>query len=316
MNKKRQALKRRLKANRTGAYSIDRCGLYGIKSLSPLAALLWMSNKQLRALAALPEYVVWVDRSKPLKPREIQDPRGLTEKVHYRLYELLDRVRRPDFLHSATRKRSIVTNARKHASADPCVMTDMKMFYQSTTTRQVATFFRDDLNVASDLADKLARLCTVDGHLPTGSPLSPLLAYWVHHRVFDQVHSLCQIHGVTMTAYYDDLTFSGKHATLAFLHRVKRLLRLRGLHTHKDKSFGTGAVRHVTGVAADAKGLHVPNHRLHGIVNTIDQLAQACTSDEVKSLSRSVAGRIASASAISRAAGKALATRRNRLVRA
>ncbi|WP_246119028.1 reverse transcriptase family protein [Cupriavidus campinensis] len=277
--------------------------------MSVLSRLLQADNKSLRLTCKAPEFAVWVDTTKPLKPRNIQDPRGITERLHYRLCELLDRVVKPDFLHSATRKRSAITNAARHISKAPCVTTDMKSFYEVTTTQQVAAFFREDLHMAPDLALKLAQLCTVNGHLPTGSPLSPLLAYWAHRRTFGQLYEMSWSAGIVMTVYVDDLAFSGEHASLAFLHIVKQILRRRGLHTHKDKSFGAGQFKHITGAAVSSKGLHVPNGRLKRIVDGIDELTVVSDPAQQADLRRRLVGRIASASAISRQIGNALKRR-------
>lgn len=301
MNKKRSALKRRLRANQSCRYELSRCALYGVRQLSVLTDLLQTTNKALRQSAQAPEFATWVDRSRPEKPRDIQDPRGTTERLHYRICELLDRVIRPEFLHSATRKRSSITNASQHVSHGPCVTTDMKSFYEATSTKQVEEFFSDSLNMAPDLARKLANLCTTDGHLPTGSPLSPLLSYWAHHQTFDKIHELVVERGVVMTVYVDDMAFSGAHASLALLRQVKHKLRLRGLETHKDKSFGRGQFKHITGAAVNGRGIHVPNRRLKQIVDDQGVLAKGeFDAETVASLRRKLSGRIASASAISR----------------
>lgn len=316
MNKKRLALKRRLRRGRarSNTCTLERCGLFGFKSLGPLAAVLWQSTAGIRALANAPQYAEWKDLSKPLKPRAIQDPRGDTEKIHYRIYELLDRVSRPDFLHSATRGRSITTNARAHAGRGSCVTTDMKDCYGSTTTQHVARFFERDLRLAPDLAWKIARICSVNGHLPTGSCLSPLLAYWAHRETFDYIAALCAYHGVVMTLYVDDLTLSGPHASLALLHRVKRLLASIGLKTHKDKSFSSSAYKHITGVVVGKGAVHIPNKRLHRIVRGIDALAVAPPPDR-KRAAQQVVGGIASTAAISRRVARGLHARLQRLVR-
>lgn len=266
-------------------------------------------------MAQKPTFAEWVERKPGKKPRKIQDPRGDTEKVHYRIYELLDRVLRPDFLHSATRRRSIVTNAERHIGIDPIVATDMKSCYESTTIHHVAHFFQRDLCIASDLAWKLARICTIHGHLPTGSCLSPLLAYWVHRAAFDQIDSLCMSVGVRMTVYVDDLTLSGKKASVTLLYQCKAILARAGLETHKDRSFPVGSVKIITGVAVSAKGLCVPNKRLQGIMAKMD-LLHGAKSDELGSIKKSLAGSIASANAISRRTGAALRNRHIRMERA
>ncbi|HEY1092764.1 MAG TPA: reverse transcriptase family protein [Burkholderiaceae bacterium] len=286
--------------------------MFGVKSLSPLSKILWQSNRGIREMAKKPTYVEWVERKPGKKPRPIQDPRGDTEKVHYRIYELLDRVQRPEFLHSATRGRSIVTNAGRHRGAVPSVATDMKGCYDATTVHHVAAFFVADLQIASDLAWKLALICTVHGHLPTGSCLSPLLAYWSHRQAFNEIEALCAAAGVRMTVYVDDLTLSGEHANLQLLWRCKAILAGVGLATHKDKSFPVGGHKMITGVALSSRGLHVPNKRMRAILDKLDLLAASPQADRQK-LAQSLSGSIASANAISKRTGALLKQRRGRL---
>ena len=264
-------------------------------------------------MALAPSYAEWVERKPGKKDRRIPDPRGDTEKVHYRIYELLDRVRRPVYLHSATRHRSNVTNARAHLGSVPCVTTDMKACYESTTIFQVQAFYEKALNITPDVAWKLAGICTVRGHLPTGSCLSPLLAYWSHREVFDKIEALCDELEVTMTLYVDDLTFSGVHANLSLLHKFKDMLRGVGIQTHKEKQFGPRQVKHVTGVAITPKGLAVENRKLRAIVVRLDELL-ATEPIQRTDVAKKLTGQIAAASAISKRTANGLRARRSRLL--
>lgn len=289
---------------------MERCGLYGVKSLQPLAMLLWHSAKNIRDAAQQPDFEQWIEEKPGKKPRKIQDPRGVTETLHYRLFELLDRVSRPDFLHSATRGRTYVSNARQHLGGAPSVLTDMKGCFESTSIASVARFFHEDLRMAHDLAWKLARICCINGHLATGSCLSPLLAYWCHRETFDWIYGEACKRGIVMTLYIDDLVFSGAGATLRFLHLVKNALAQIGLKTHKDKSFGRNQRKHVTGIVVTKTGLHVPNKRLHKIIESMGP--QPIGADPVRR-ARSLSGSIASTRAISRLTAKALAERAKKL---
>ena len=61
----------------------------------------------------------------------------------------------------------------------------------------------------SDVAGLLTRLATYQRHLPTGSPLSPIMAYFAYYDVWEAVAEITRQHGYTLTVYVDDVYPSG-----------------------------------------------------------------------------------------------------------
>jgi hypothetical protein len=267
------ALKRGFRKNQSARYPLVSSPLWKLNSIHLLARLMRVEVSRLRELGNSTEYNCFTDFSKPDKPREVQEPLGLTMRVHYRLVRLLDSIFRPEFLHSATRNRSNITNAKAHRGGDSVVATDIENFYRNTTYLHVKSFFRNDLGWPLDLAKIMALICTVDGHLPTGSCLSPLLSYFVHQRVFGVIELLCRDKNVALTLYVDDLTLSGQHASRHLLHQVKTLLKRRGLRTHKDTLTARGHPAKITGVVVDGSSMRVPNKHHLKIINSIDEVA-------------------------------------------
>lgn len=257
----KKALKRGLRKNASGRYPLARSPLVAIKSLHVLARLLRLTPEGLRELASNPAYRRFVDKPGTPKERPIQEPLGATMRAHYRLTKLLDSIERPPYLHSATRRRSQVTNAEAHllGPSRALVKTDIQKFYESTSEAHIKRFFLDDLGWARDLAKLMAKICTVDGHLPTGSCLSPILSYFVHRQTFNEVADICAASKVTMTLFVDDLCLSGEKATRALLFKVKGRISAAGLKTHKDKLVPPGAPGLVTGVVIDAGGTRLRN---------------------------------------------------------
>lgn len=86
---------------------------------------------------------------------------------------------------------------------------DIKTFFPNTPSRRVYWFYRSILGCSSDLAGLLTKLSTYQGHLPTGSPLSPILAFFTYHDVWGRIAELCAAKGHTLTVYVDDITISG-----------------------------------------------------------------------------------------------------------
>ncbi len=309
---KREKAARRsgLRKNKSGSYPIESSPLWQQKSLHKLAELLGTTPEELAAIASAPEYNEFVDKPNTPKARDVQEPLGPTMHLHYSLVKLLDRIQRPDFLHSATKRRSYITNAEAHRAGHAIVQTDIRKFYESTTYAHVKTFFFKDLGWPHDLAKLVAKACTVHGHLPTGSCISPLLSYFVHRRMFAGIEELCRRAGVVMTLYVDDLTLSGVHATSSLLHEVKATILRFDLVTHKEKLVAPGNVGIVTGVALDNGQLRLRNKQHKALVEIIDSV---CAGDTT--LMDKLQGKLAAAHAVEPAAAAGLTERYKRHVR-
>jgi len=259
-----------------------------------------------------PSYNRFDDHPKPGKEaRHIQEPTDETLRIHYRIAKLLDSVERPNFLHSATKTRSHVTNARAHlASGGAVVAMDIRKFFESTTYHHVKAFFHKDLGCSHDVARLLATVCTADGHLPTGSCISPLLSYFTHRRLFAVIEKHCVGKGVIMTLYVDDLTLSGIHATKSMLYQIKTLIARHGLQTKptKDAVVRPGKSAIITGAIRDGNKLRLRNKHHGAIVEIQDQIAlgQMPSMDQLR-------GRIASARAVEPQAAARLEARLKRI---
>lgn len=277
------ALKREFRRNHSAKYAIESSPLWQLAGPNELVSLLGMTIEQIRSVARAPTYKCFDDPStKPGKePRHIQEPRELTLRLHYKFAKFLDRIVRPAFLHSATKKRSHVTNAAAHRGTAPVVCTDIKKFYESTSRAQVKAFFLKDLGWPVDLAALMADALTVNGHLPTGSAVSPLLSYFTHRSRFAEIERICANAGCTITLFVDDITVSGKHASTGLLRRIKKILLQAGLVSHKDQSASTGSAVVITGAVREGQVLRLRNKHRRGIVGLLDRLESGdCTVKE------------------------------------
>lgn len=309
--------RKRLRKNRSARYPIERSPLWGLTSTHQLAALINVQVEDLEVLCMAPAYNRFDEQPKPDgKPgkelRHIQEPVEATLRVHYRIAKHLDSIQRPDFLHSATKTRSHVTNARAHiASGGTVVAMDIRKFFESTTYHHVRAFFRRDLGCSLDVARLLATVCTADGHLPTGSCISPLLSYFTHRKMFGEVEKLCVEKDVTMTLYIDDLTLSGVHATKTLLHQIKVMIKRQGLQTHpkKDAVVRPGKAAIITGAVRDGGLLRLRNKHHNSIVTIQDLIA----SGEELSLNK-LRGQVAAARSVEPVAAARLEARLDRIL--
>lgn len=309
--------RRRLRTNKSARYPIESSPLWGLTSIHTLATLIDVPVKDLESICMAPIYNRFDERPKPgakpgKEPRHIQEPIEATLRIHYRIAKHLDSIQRPDFLHSATRKRSHVTNARAHVDAGGAVVAmDIRKFFENTTYHHMKAFFLKDLGCSLDVARLLATVCAADGHLPTGSCISPLLSYFTHRKMFAAVQSLCLEKQVTMTLYVDDLTLSGPHATKTMLHQIKGLIKRQDLRTQptKDAVVRPGKAAIITGAVRDGGQVRLRNKHHNAIVSLQDRIANG---DDV-SLNQ-LRGRVAAARSVEPVAAIRLVARLDRIL--
>lgn len=240
------------------SYALDQSPLYRMRSRKRLAADVFnIELSLLERLAANSSNYRVFNIKRGEKSRQVEVPKAIVERLHRRLFALLERIEKPPYLHSGVKKRSYLTNARAHLGRRSLVKLDIKKFYPSVRANMVYRFFRDALQCSQDVAGLLTRLCVYDGHMPTGSCLSQLLAYFAVKPLFDQIDSLARSEGLYFTVYVDDMTLSGERATPMFLWKVKQLVHSHGLQYHKDRFYPSNARRVVTGVLIDGDRLAV-----------------------------------------------------------
>jgi hypothetical protein len=211
----KKRLKREIRREQCGRYALESSPLYGLSSIHRLASLLRISVDEFKEVAAHPTYRQTTETDEAGKVRAIQEPLGLTLTLHYRFVRLLDRIKRPAFLHSATRERSHLSNAISHTGMHAMAATDIAKFYENTKTHHLKAFFHVQLGWAHDLAVMMTAALTFEGHLATGSACSPLLSYFTHFKLFERIEALCTQEQVKMS--------SG--ATLAYFALYKDFVR-------------------------------------------------------------------------------------------
>lgn len=226
-----------------------------------LAALLRTDVHAIKSMAALGSlgYTEWDDINEKGKVRHIENPKPQLKRAQARLATLLSMIEPPDFLTCPVKGRSYVTNARCHVGAAEIVTMDVSRYFQSTTWKRVFWFFNKRLCMPSDTAWTLAHLSTLNGRLPTGSPLSPVMAYLAHEDMWLQVARLAAEAGCRVTVYMDDLTVSGDRVSESLLWAIKQEIHKTGLRLNKRKerrySRGEGVV---TGVVVTPTGVRLP----------------------------------------------------------
>lgn len=264
--------------------------LYNITSPAQLAERLLVKPDSLNLLLSADDnYIRWTDKK---TGRPIQQPKPLLEGVHKRVGRLLSRVETPDFLHSAIKGRSYISNASRHDPNQPTVKIDVRKFYASTRAQAVFHFFRDRMMCDGDVAGMLARLLTVDGHLATGSSASPILSYFAYEDMFAEIEALAVDRSSEMTCYVDDMVLTGPGATRRLIYEIIQVVRRYRLWGHKTKLFKAGQPKVITGVAVTRVGGRLPNKRQKVINDGLSHLESATTEDDRLEIMRPLLGRM------------------------
>ena len=272
-------------------YPIDQSRLYRCSSKKKLAELLGIDRAKLIALTKDPTaYRIFTRRTNG-KERVIEEPRGELRRVHDRLLALLSRIEPPSYLHSGVKRRSYISNAKQHAGGGRILKTDVSKFYPSTTHRQVFVGFLREFRCAGDVARLLADLCTYEGHVPTGSPISMPAAFFAHKQAFDALHRRMLGQNITMTVYVDDITLSGERLMRQHFCPIKKAFAATGMRVHKTRFFGTEPAS-VTGVIVKGDEILLPNRRHQRIVEGIRLLASNDANPDRPSIASTLLGQI------------------------
>ena len=273
--------------------------LFKLTSPDRLARILNITPDQLTSLVDNGDanYCVW-KQTKAGRERTIEEPKALLKQVHVRVARLLAQIETPDYLHSGVKKRSYITNAVGHSIDGGAVKLDVKKFFPSVRAAAVYHFFRDVMEYPEDVASRMTRLLTIDGHLPTGGNASCILSFWAYKPMFDEVAILAESQGCHFTLYVDDMTLTGKFANRAMQQEARKIIGSYRLRAHKNKVFAPRQPRIVTGVAITARGPELPNRRAKAIANTAAEVAAADTDLQRLQIMPSLVGRVSEAAEI------------------
>lgn len=279
---------------------LEECFLYAIASPKDLARRLSVPGKitievdELITLAAdTGNYKIYQSEG-----RAIQEPRPRLQVVHLRVHRLLAKVKVPDYLHSAVKGRSYLSNAAAHHANDPLIKIDIKKFFASIPEEAVVRFLRNSCRVRSDVAKLLARILVFNGKIATGSSASPILAYYAFKAMFDEIATLADELGLTFTCYVDDMTLSGAAATNATMMKVRKIIASHGLKSHKARKFKAGEPRVITGVCLSTDGARVPNKLHLKIATGFEHLSEATDDKQWTKARDSLLGRMEAAGLI------------------
>lgn len=292
-----------MKKRRTNL-KLSECWLYAIVSPADLARRLatpkhTIKPAELSRLAMdAGNFRLFTQTNATGKSRQIQEPKRRLQWIHGKIHSLLSRVEVPEYLHSAVRGRSYITNAAAHDPSMPMLKIDVKKFFASVPRVAIFNFFAGPMKCRRDVAGLLADVLTFDAHLPTGSAASPVIAFYAFKHMFDEIEQFALARGLKMTCYVDDLALSGPRANKGALFEVRKIIARHGLKSHKAHVFAATQPKVLTGVCNTPAGPRVPN-KLHLKIKTgFKTLSSAITADARNEALRPLLGRLEAAGQI------------------
>ncbi|EGR0768103.1 RNA-directed DNA polymerase [Vibrio parahaemolyticus] len=198
-----------------------------ISSIDALCRLLQVEQRDLLSLAekSNSHYFKKTVEKSGSKPR-------VTYKASPKLRPILDSLKDrvfscvsfPAYIAAGQLGKSYVANAESHIGAKMLMSEDIKDFFPSITQSQVENVYKHFFKFAPDVSLLLSELCTKDGKLVQGSPLSGYLANLVFFREEHSIVASCIEHGLHYTRYYDDIHISSCQPFYEEVHDLKQQL--------------------------------------------------------------------------------------------
>jgi retron-type reverse transcriptase len=251
--------------NKHGGYALNQSPFYCLRSKKKLASILYTNKYKIDLLCR--DENIYKERDIPSYTgniRHIEEPKFALKQVQKRIAAILKRIEIPEYVHSPKAHRSYITNAKVHISCLSLKTIDIETYFPSTSGKYVYWFFHQKMKCSSDVAGILTRLSTFNNHLPTGSPLSPILSFFSHLDMWNNIDEIVRSENCILSIYIDDIAISGDRVSNKLIWKVKQQLHCDELRSNpkKEKSYNGKKARRLTGVIISPNGiLKLPNRQ-------------------------------------------------------
>ena len=254
----------------TKEYNIEKSPLYRLRNKQKLAELLGLPRNYFRTIHTYKYSEFFRDKSDGSK-RKINNPEDKLKKIQKKLFKLLNRIEKPEWVISGKKGKSYVDNAKMHQFNNNICTIDIEKFYDSTKEIYVYNFFKNTMNMSTDIATILTNLVTFEGRIPTGTPTSQLVAFLSYKDIFTKIYEICKDQDITFSLYVDDITLSSnKIISKNIKYKINSLLNLSKLNIKKSKTcfFSKKTNKSVTGTIIDAdKNVRLENKKRKEIID-------------------------------------------------
>jgi len=152
---------------------------------------------------------------------------------------VVDKAILPAHIAAGKKGTSYIDNAKVHAGCKGLLSEDIKNFFPSISYQAVCDAFKFLYKMPKEIAEIVSLLCTKDGYLVQGSPVSGALANIIFYDKEPSLVDNLKVMGFRYTRYYDDVHIS--HESLDFSDRIGELrskiygvFLSKGLHPHRS----------------------------------------------------------------------------------
>lgn len=220
-----------------------------LKRPADLCAYLKIDFQTLQELINQPVYHHYLIPKKSGGNRQIDAPNQSLKKVQKQLNRSLQGIYlcyKPNSVHgfvihpiSERRAANIVENAFPHVGKKYVLNLDLENFFPSIKAKRIQDLFNDKIFPFNEnMVNAFTLLTTINGHLPQGSPTSPVLSNMVCFKLDNQLELWCKQNEITYTRYADDLTFSSDNPI-----DTKLIVEIRSIIVQNDFSVNEKKLR-------------------------------------------------------------------------
>ncbi len=251
-------------------HTIEQSCLYKLSSRKKLAKILFTSERCLESLANVENRYSSFEMPKSNGgSRTIEAPYDNLKAIQKRIAVLLQRIEAPDYLMAPVRGRSYVHNAAAHIGSRAFCLLDIEDYFPSCTDKRVFWFFNKRMLCSPDAASILTKLTTFHGHLPQGSPCSPIIAYFAYVDMWEGINNIISGSSCRLSIYADDITISGDTVYERDVWAIKQTLYRHGhRYSRKKERRLVDKVADITGVIVSGNYLLLPNRQHKKLATT------------------------------------------------
>lgn len=145
--------------------------------------------------------------------RSIKSPTGGTRILLQKIKTPIQQLYKQKMcVHGFVKNKSIVSNAKEHKKKRYVLNIDLKDFFGTINFGRVrGLFMANPFDMGPQAASVMAQLCTYEGVLPQGSPVSPIISNYIAADLDRKLITLAKKYKVNYTRYADDITISSTH---------------------------------------------------------------------------------------------------------
>lgn len=268
-------------------YQLEKSPLYKLRNKQKLATLLGLPKNYFRKKRTYIYSEFYKDKGNGEK-RRINNPEDDLKKIQKKLFKLLSRIEKAEWVISGKKGKSYVDNAKIHQQNNYIATIDIEKFYDSTREIYVYNYFKNIMRMSTDIATIITKLVTYEGRIPTGTPTSQIIAYLSYNHIFSKIYEICKQQNITFSLYVDDITISSnKKIKKSLKYKINKILNLGKLSINKGKVrfYSKEKNKAVTGTIINKnKEIKLENKKRKEIID----LYKECTNDKTYSIEKLV----------------------------